>query len=47
MGEVVGSIPTAPTSLRRFAATAGKPLSILSSEAAKAARRSPQGEDGR
>jgi hypothetical protein len=28
-GEVVGSIPTAPTSLRCFAATAGKPASAM------------------
>ena len=46
-GEVVGSIPTAPTSLRCFAATAGKPFCAPSCEAAKAARRSPKGEDGR
>jgi hypothetical protein len=41
-GEVVGSIPTAPTSLCCFAATAGKPTPALSCEAARAARRSPR-----
>ena len=45
--EVGGSIPPGSTSLRRFAATAGKPLALhrrfgtRCREAAKAARRSP------
>jgi hypothetical protein len=34
-GEVAGSIPAAPTSLRCFAATAGKPARAPSGETAK------------
>jgi hypothetical protein len=40
-----GSIPSTGTSLRCFAATAGRPAGIVGG-AAKAARRSPKGEDG-
>jgi hypothetical protein len=39
--DVGGSSPSPPTSLRACGASAGKPAS-----SAKAARRSPQGEDG-
>ncbi len=53
MQEVGGSIPPGSTSLRRFAATAGKPtVETLKvghprhREAAKAARHSPLGEGG-
>jgi hypothetical protein len=53
MQEVGGSIPPGSTSLRRFAATTGKPAYASESsreagavKAAKTARRSPQGEDG-
>jgi putative endonuclease len=44
--EVRGSNPLGSTSLRCFAASAGKPAFGLSSEAAKAARHSPQGDGG-
>ena len=40
-GEVAGSIPAAPTSLRCFAATAGKPASCFAATAGKPASRIP------
>jgi hypothetical protein len=51
--EVGGSIPPGSTNLRRFAATVGKPsfahglMPCKIPRAAKFARRSPKGEDGR